>query len=81
MVRRLFFAVSGFVVCGGLGLGALGFAHAAQASKKSKPTPALAAAQQYAGAVASGDRVAAGRLDFACQLEMVLQSVKPPASF
>ena len=80
-MRRLFFVVSGFVVCGALGLGTLGFAHAAQASKKGKPAPALAAAQRYAEAVSSGDRVAAGRLDFACQFEMVAQSVKPPPAF
>ena len=85
-MRRLPFVIAGFVVCVMLGLVPPGAAQAAKVSKKSKPampvlSPALAAAQQYAGAVASGDRVAAGRLDFACQFEMVLQSVTPPAAF
>ncbi len=85
-MRRLPFVIAGFVVCVMLGLVPPGAAQAAKASKKSKPatpalSPALAAAQQYAGAVASGDRVAAGRLDFACQFEMVVQSVKLPAAF
>ena len=85
-MRRLFFAVSGFVVCVALGLGTLGFVHAAPASKKSKPapavsSPALAAVQRYAEAVSSGDRVTAGRLDFACQFEMVARRVTPSSAF
>lgn len=85
-MRRLSFVVSGFVVCVVLGLGSVGSAQAAPASKKSKSSPvaslsALAAAQRYAEAVASGDRITAGRLDFACQFEMVVRSSKPLASF
>ncbi len=53
----------------------------AHAAKKSAATasPAVAAAQRYAEAVANGDRVAAGRLDFACQYEMV--AAKPLTAF
>ena len=85
-MRRLVFVVSGFVVCAALGLGALGSAQAAPASKKSKPapaasSPALAAAQRYAEAVASGDRVAVGKLDFACQWSMVSAGPAPLKAF
>lgn len=83
VMRRLAFLIVGFTAGVVLGLGAPG---SAQAAKKSKSVPAassaaLAAAQRYAEAVASGDRVVAGRLDFACQFEMVARSGKPPASF
>lgn len=85
-MRRLCCVVSGFVWCVVLGLGTPGFAHAAQASKKSKPAPAvsspvLAAAQRYAEAVASGDRVTAGRLGFACQFGMVSAGPAPLKAF
>ncbi len=80
-MHRLLVIVPGLALCVALGLGALGSAQAAQTSKKSKQPPALAAAQRYAEAVASGDRVAAGRLDFACQFEMVARSDKPLATF
>lgn len=80
-MRRLVFVISGFAVCAVLGLGPLDSAHAAPVSKKSKPSPALAAAQRYAEAVASGDRVAAGRLDFACQLGMVSAGSAPLKRF
>jgi len=62
-----------------------GPAQAAAASKKSRPShvasPAVMAAQRYAGAIASGDRVAAGRLDFTCQLEMVSAGPAPLKKF
>ncbi len=85
-MRRLAVVVLGVALWAALGLVPTGAAQAAQTSKKSKPappalSPALAAAQRYAEAVASGNRVAAGRLDFACQFEMVTQSGKPPAAF
>lgn len=73
-MRRLLFVVFGLAVYVALGLGAFGSAQAAQTSKKSKPassSPAIAAARRYAEAVASGDRAAAGKLDFACQWDMV----------
>jgi hypothetical protein len=73
-MRRLLVVVFGLAVCIALGLGAFGSAQAAQASKKSKPassSPAIAVARRYAEAVASGDRAAAGKLDFACQWDMV----------
>ncbi|TAL11433.1 MAG: hypothetical protein EPO02_04590, partial [Nitrospirae bacterium] len=82
-MRRLFFVVSGFAVCVGLGLGAPGSAQAAKKSKSAPAvsSPALAAAQRYAEAVSSGDRVAAGRLDFACQLGMVSSGPAPFKAF
>ncbi len=54
-------------------------------SKVAKSSPALSAAQMYVEAVASGDRVAAGLLDFACQFKIVAASPSrlktfPPAS-
>jgi hypothetical protein len=65
-----------------LWLGPLDLTHAAPVSKRSKPLPpALAAAQRYAEAVASGNRVAAGRLDFACQWNMVAAGPAPPKAF
>ncbi len=80
-MRRLTGAVYGVVVCASLTLLPVGSAQAAQASKKSKPLSALAAAQRYAEAVASGDRVAAGRLDFACQFGMVAAGPAPLKTF
>ena len=85
-MRRFHFVVSGFVVCVMLGLVPPGVAQAAKSSKKSKPatpvsSPALAAAQRYAEAVSSGDRVAAGRLDFACQFGMVSAGPAPLKTF
>src|SRR5436309_16123015 len=55
---------------------AAGAGPAAEYAKKGKrPTakasPVIAAAKQYAEAIASGDRVAFGRLDFDCQFAMV----------
>ncbi len=43
-------------------------ADAAPSSKKAapKPSPAIETAQQYVAAMAAGDRVAVGKLDFAC---------------
>lgn len=52
-----------------------------QAHKKPKLSAVMAAAQQYAEAVAGGDRIAAGRLDFACQLQMVRTNTKRRAAF
>ena len=51
-------------------------AHAAQTKKKfggqsAKASPAVSAAVRYVNAMAAGDRVAVGRLDFACQFRMV----------
>lgn len=85
-MRRLPFVVSAFVVCVLLGLVPPGAAQAAKASKKSKPatqalSPALAAAHRYAEAISSGDRVAAGKLDFACQWGMVSAGPAPLKSF
>lgn len=79
------------VAMGWLALSAsAGSALAAQADKKTKPkaakaSPAVSAAQMYVEAVASGDRVAAGLLDFACQFRIVAGSPSrlktfPPAS-
>jgi tetratricopeptide (TPR) repeat protein len=42
-----------------------------------KPSAAIEAAQQYAEAIASGDRVTVGRLDFACLYGMVSASTSP----
>ena len=68
----------------------VGSALAAQTDKKPKSkaikaSPAVSAVQMYVEAVASGDRVAAGLLDFACQFKMVTASPSrlktfPPAS-
>jgi len=56
-------------------------AQAAQPQKKPrvstvKPSPAVVAAQQYVQAMASGDRAAVGRLDFACVYRMASASAK-----
>src|SRR5439155_763900 len=68
----------------------VGSPHAAQTdkqpkSKAIKASPAVSAVQMYVEAVASGDRVAAGLLDLACQFKMVTASPSrlktfPPAS-
>ena len=55
-------------------------AHAAQASPPKSAT-AISVAQRYAEAVAAGDRVAAARLDFACQYRMVSASAKRLTAF
>src|SRR5881397_1164855 len=79
------------LVAGWLGFSAtVGSALAAQTDKKTKSkaikaSPAVSAVQMYVEAVASGDRVAAGLLDFACQFKMVTASLSrlktfPPAS-
>lgn len=52
-------------------------AEAAQKKKRASrvnPSTATATAQRYAEAVASGDRVTASRLDFACQYRLVVAS-------
>lgn len=58
---------------------------AAKAAKKgpsgTKASAAGIVAQRYAEAVAAGDRVAAGQLDFACQYRMVAASPKPLTAF
>ncbi len=56
-------------------------AHAAQTKKKfggksAKASPAVSAAVRYVNAMAAGDRVAVGRLDFACQFRMVEGTMK-----
>lgn len=84
-MKKPFFAV----LCLSLLLPALlapGLNLAAAATAKKKPGPAGApvavqAAQQYAQAVAAGDPVAAGRLDFACQYRLVSRSRKGLTSF
>ena len=68
----------------------VGSALAAQTDKKPKSkaikaSPAVSAVEMYVEAVASGDRVAAGLLDLACQFKMVTASPSrlktfPPAS-
>ncbi len=42
-----------------------------KATPSGRPSPAVAAAHRYAEAMAKGDRVTVGRLDFACQYGMV----------
>ncbi len=42
-----------------------------KAKPSGRPSPAVAAAHRYAEAMAKGDRVTVGRLDFACQYGMV----------
>src|SRR5256885_4558179 len=63
-----------------------GMAHAAAPSQKhtpaaAKPSPVIAAAQQSAEAIASGDRVAFGRLDFGCQFALVSTAPAPRTAF
>ncbi len=65
---------------------ATGLAQAAEPSKRSKPaaaktSPVMAAAKQYAAAIASGDRVAFGRLDFGCQFALVSTAAAPFKAF
>lgn len=89
-VRPMFHGIFLFVVASLVSLvsvfdGAPGLAHAAQAHKKSAPpvkaTAAVSAAQRYVQVLASGDRVAAGQLDFACQYRMVSASIQPLSAF
>lgn len=55
-------------------------AHAAPAKGKGRsPSAPVAAAQRYAEAVAAGDRVAAGRLDFACLYRLAAAAPKGKA--
>src|SRR5947209_3767704 len=63
-----------------------GMAHAAAPSQKlapaaAKTSPVIAAAQQYAEAIASGDRVAFGRLDFGCQFALSSTAPAPRNAF
>jgi tetratricopeptide (TPR) repeat protein len=63
-----------------------GAAPAAEYAKKgkrpaAKPSPVIAAAKQYAEAIASGDRVAFGRLDFDCQFALVSAAAAPFKDF
>ena len=63
-----------------------GIAHAAAPSQKRTPaaartSPVIAAAQQYAEAIAAGDRVAFGRLDFGCQFALVSTAPAPRKAF
>ena len=65
---------------------AAGAAPAAEYAKKgkrpaAKPSPVIAAAKQYAEAIASGDRVAFGRLDFDCQFALVSAAAAPFKDF
>jgi len=85
-MHRLSFVMSGLVVCVILGLVPPGEAQAAKASKKGKRaspvlSQALSAAKRYAEAVASGNRVEAGRLDFACQFGLVSAGRAPLKTF
>jgi tetratricopeptide (TPR) repeat protein len=63
-----------------------GAAPAAEYAKKgkrpaAKTSPVIAAAKQYAEAIASGDRVAFGRLDFGCQFALVSAAAAPFRDF
>src|SRR5437870_3589319 len=65
---------------------AAGLAPAAEYAKKgkrpaAKTSPVIAAAQRYAEAIASGDRVAFGRLDFGCQFALVSTAAAPFKDF
>src|SRR5438046_2959098 len=65
---------------------ATGAAPAAEYAKKgrrpaAKTSPVIAAAKQYAEAIASGDRVAFGRLDFDCQFALVSAAAAPFKDF
>ena len=46
-----------------------------------KTSPVIAAAKQYAEAIASGDRVGFGRLDFGCQFALVSAAAAPFKDF
>lgn len=50
-------------------------------SSREKPSPAIAVAQQYAEAIASGNRVTVGRLDFTCLYGMVASGAGPLQAF
>src|SRR5881409_2457289 len=65
---------------------AAGAAPAVEYAKKgrrpaAKTSPVIAAAKQYAEAIASGDRVAFGRLDFDCQFALVSAAAAPFKDF
>ncbi len=65
--------------------GAAGSALAAEKSQKAKPaakpTGAAAVAVRYAEALASGDRIAVGQLDFACQYKLAAAGTAPLKAF
>ncbi|WP_447978518.1 hypothetical protein [Candidatus Nitrospira bockiana] len=85
--RRASAAIA-FTAAVGLLMSGLGTADAAprkgKASGGVRTSPAVVAVQQYIDAVSKGDRVAAGRLDFACQYQMRAAAARasqhPPAS-
>jgi len=52
-----------------------------QRPSAAKPSAAAQAAQRYAEALAAGDRIAAGQLDFACQFKMVTAGAAPLKTF
>src|SRR5437867_5945174 len=63
-----------------------GRAHAAAPSQKRTPaaartSPVIAVAQQYAEAIASGDRVSFARLDFGCRFALVSTAPAPRKAF
>src|SRR2546425_7792858 len=63
-----------------------GMARAAAPSQKHTPaaaktSPVIAAAHQYPKAIAAGDRVAFGRLDFGCQFALVSTAPAPRKAF
>src|SRR2546422_4055225 len=63
-----------------------GVAQAAESAKKGKrpavkTSPVIAAAKQYAEAIASGDRETFGRLDFDCQFALVSTAAAPFKAF
>ncbi|HJU05995.1 MAG TPA: hypothetical protein VJ692_12665 [Nitrospiraceae bacterium] len=61
-----------------------GVAHAAGPAKKTsraKASPAITAAQRYLDAIAGGDRVTAGQLDFACQYRLVTADTSKLTAF
>src|SRR5437660_10470717 len=63
-----------------------GMAHAAAPSQQHTPaaaktSPVIAAAHQYAAAIATGDRVAFARLDFGCQFALVSTAPAPRKAF
>ncbi|TLY26902.1 MAG: hypothetical protein E6K64_00415 [Nitrospirae bacterium] len=65
---------------------AAGLAPAAEYAKKgkrpaAKTSPVIAVAKQYAEAIASGDRVAFGQLDFGCQFALVSTAAAPFKDF
>ncbi|MGH7232886.1 MAG: hypothetical protein ACREJU_16235 [Nitrospiraceae bacterium] len=51
------------------------------AASSAKSSPAVKTARRYVEAVASGDRVSAGRLDFACQYRLVTAGTGRKAAF